>query len=238
MSESDTFTATMPPWNDRLSNFMTMTVDHSRLKTTDAASIRYFLRAYDNYAKEVQERARQLVARNVVTNEVVTPVNLKFCVDSKWLESLIALNFIDKVSTYYDLSDSQLRSFLEKKAKESKEVVTLNMLDNIVKRELHTNMQDPNAKSRTENLFISYYSMLLQHGLSWLVKENQKVAVYHVLLAIPPVSLKSRLESDLDFAQQQLGKDFKASMKHSTKLSEAFQLVDLGKPTADSSSSR
>lgn len=220
------------------SKFVLSSVDHPRLTKTDATSIRVFLRAYDQYATEVKERAKQLAAKDVVSTEVARPVNLKFCVDAEWIESLIALDFLDDVTTYEELSDTRLRAYLDDKAVESKEVVTLDVLDDLVAKELRINMADSNAQSRIENLFISYHTLLRRHGLSWLLTDNQKLAVHHVLSAIRPEILRSRLESDLDFSHHHLRKDFKAFMKHAIKLSDAFQLVDIGVPKNSSNKSK
>lgn len=52
--------------------------------------------------------------------------------------------------------------------------------------------------------------------------------MYHVRSAIPPESLRSRLECDLKLSHYQLRKDFRGFMAHAVKLSEAFQLVENG----------
>lgn len=91
-----------------------------------------FLRAYDQYVTDIAERAKQLIGKDVVSTEECTPVNLKFCVDSKWLESLKDLDFLDGVSAYGELTDTVLRSFLEKKAKESKEGFSLDVLYSLI----------------------------------------------------------------------------------------------------------
>ena len=48
----------------------------------------------------------------------------------------------------------------------------------------------------------------------------------HVLSAVKPASLQRRLESDLEFTNHDLRKDFKGFMKHALKVSKEFQLVD------------
>lgn len=212
------------------SNYVATTVDHPRLVNVDAPSIRVFLRAYDQYATEVTQRAKQLVGDNFVTSEVVTPVNLKFCVDAEWLESMIELDFIEDVDSYDGLSDGILRAYLEKKAETAKDVITMSVLDEIVRKDLRMNMHDANATSRIESVFVGYHQILRRNGLSWIVKDNQKVAVSHVLSAIRPLSLRTRLESDLELSHHELKKNFKGFMKHAIRLSEAFQLVDIGKP--------
>lgn len=99
-------------------------------------------------------------------------------------------------------------------------------------------MSDRSERSRMENLFVDYIVLLRRSGLSWVTKETPKTAVYHVLSAIKPDIVKNRLKSDLDFAYNSLRKDFKGFMRHSIKVSEAFQLVDNGPKTKiDKSSS-
>ena len=85
---------------------VTTAVEHPRLTKTDAASVRLFLRAYEQYAREVNERARQVVGEDVISTEAAKPVQMKYCVNAEWLESLIDLDFIPNVSSYNSLSDS------------------------------------------------------------------------------------------------------------------------------------
>lgn len=53
------------------------TVNHTRLTSVKATSIRVFFRLFDQYDGEVEECARQLVAENIVSSEVVILVHLK-----------------------------------------------------------------------------------------------------------------------------------------------------------------
>lgn len=85
-------------------------VDHPRLTKTDTLSIRTFLRAYDQYSKKIQDRARQLVGKSVVSTEAVTPVHLNVCVDLEWIESLIDLGFMEDVTSYDVLTEELLRT--------------------------------------------------------------------------------------------------------------------------------
>lgn len=94
-------------------------------------------------------------------------------------------------------------------------------------------MTDKNARSRIEALFISYQSLLRRNGLQWLTKKNERVAVMHFLSTIRPLSLQSRLQSDLSLSYHRLETDFKGFMAHAIKLSDAFQLVDNGPPDRD-----
>lgn len=81
------------------------------------------------------------------------PVDLKFCMDVDFLESSIDLGFITNDTSYEDLTDEQVRAFVETRSADSKEVVTLEKLDKIVKNELRTNMKNSNAKARMQDLF-------------------------------------------------------------------------------------
>ena len=117
---------------------------------------------------------------------------------------------------------------LRKKAEESKEAVNLDTLDSLVKNQLRMDMSDKNASSGMESLFLSYQKLLRRHGLAWLLKANQKVAVYHLLPAIKPSQLQNRLDADLDFAYHEYRKDFPKFMEHCIRLSEAFQILDNG----------
>lgn len=150
---------------DHTSKYLTTSVGHPRLEKTDAASIRRFFLKYDQYKNEIVERAKQLTLSNSISTEAIKPVNLKFCVNAEWIESLIALSFIGGVTDYKDLEDNTLREYLEKESEESKEVINLDTLDEIVKKELKTDMSDSNAKSLIRNLFVSYHSILKRNGM-------------------------------------------------------------------------
>lgn len=92
-------------------------------------------------------------------------------------------------------------------------------------------MTDKDACSCIKTLFVSYRSLLRRNGLTWMTKDNDKIAVYQVPSAIRLESLRIRLESDLELSHCDLRKDFKGFMYHAIKLFEAFQLVDNGAPT-------
>ena len=107
---------------------------------------------------------------------------------------------------------------MDKEAKDSKEAVTLDSIEDYVERKLKMNMNNRNDKSRMQSLFANYHSLLSQNGVSWIIE--------HVLSVIQRQTLRERLESDLSFSHDELKKDLKEFLKHVVKLSEAFQLVD------------
>lgn len=209
-----------------------ISLDHPRLVNTDPESIRKFLRRYDQYTNTVLARAKQLStdASSTVTTESVRPVDLKFCVDVEYLESCMALGFIDTATDYNSLTNEDVRKVLDDRCRESKEVLTMESLDVIVERELRTDMKNTNATARMQDLFTNYHTILSRNGLKWIIKENQKIAVQHVLSAVRPVSLRDRLSSYLSFSHHNLRKDLTGFLKHSVRLAEAFQLVDCGPP--------
>lgn len=57
-------------------------------------------------------------------------------------------------------------------------------------------MTDKDDWSRIKTLFFCYKSILRRHGLSWVTNDDERVAVYQVLSANRPETLRDRLESD------------------------------------------
>lgn len=151
--------------------------------------------------------------------------------DDDYLESSIALGVIDNASSYSHLAEAQVRKCPESRSQELKKVVTMEKLDAIVASELQTNMRSNDATARMLGLLVDYRTNLGRHGLKWIISNNQRVAVQHVLSAAWPATLKDRLESNLSFSHHYLQKDFKGFMTHAPKLPEALQLVDAGSPS-------
>eukprot|EP00737_Agarophyton_chilense_P001240 gb/GEZJ01001384.1/.p2 GENE.gb/GEZJ01001384.1/~~gb/GEZJ01001384.1/.p2 ORF type:complete len:297 (-),score=23.80 gb/GEZJ01001384.1/:4742-5632(-) len=89
-------------------------------------------------------------------------------------------------------------------------------------------MSDSNAVVHMENLFIEYPSILRRHGLAWLPKKNAKLSFKHILTAIRPEVVRTRLESDINLAYRELKNDLMAFIKHAVKLAEASQTLDAG----------
>lgn len=85
---------------------------------------------------------------------------------------------------------------------------------------------------------MDYNTLLRINRLSWVLEENDKVAVQHIISEIRPVKPKSRLESDIAFAHHELKKYFKEFFKHAKKFSDAFVLVDSGSLNEDTQVTR
>lgn len=172
-------------------------VDHSRLIKTDAASVRLFLRAYEQYEREVTTRVREVTGQDVVSAEAAKPIRLKYCVDTEWLESLIDLDVLTDAISYGQLVNKVLHTYLESKAVKTRKFVTTDQLDKLLDNELQIDMKDLNARSCFETLFVLYRSLMRHQGLSKITKDNEKIAVFHVLSAIRPEPLRLRPKSDL-----------------------------------------
>lgn len=86
-------------------------------------------------------------------------------------------------------------------------------------------MQNCSAISRMKNVFVSYCTIFRWNCISWIVKDNQKISLSHVLAAIKPHNLHGRIHHDLELFQVQLKNYFKVLQKYASKLAEAFQLV-------------
>lgn len=98
----------------------------------------------------------------------------------------------------------------------------------LVKKTLLMDMRNSNPCSRMKNLFPDYHTLLRKNGLIWIMDEPEKVAMQHVLSAIRPAKLRTCLESEIEFAHHNLKKEFTKFFQHSTKISEAFVIVDSG----------
>lgn len=123
------------------------------------------------------------------------------------------------------------------RGKWSKEVLSLEHIDKVVSEELRIYMHASNAKWRIQKLYIHYRTILRRNGLSWIKKDYQSAAIFHVLSNICRESLQSRPECDIDFFSPNLYKDFAGCIKHAMRLSKAFQLVENDKEMSQSSSS-
>lgn len=124
----------------------TLTVEHPCLTETDAASIPVFLRKYDQYSHELLLRARQIATPE--DEDPVRPIDIKYCVDGDLLESSIDLGFIPGAESYKTSTSEQVRSFLDSRATESKNTITLARLEKIVEDELRTNMRHTDATAQ------------------------------------------------------------------------------------------
>lgn len=85
--------------------------------------------------------------------------------------------FIDDVSNCGQLHGDPLKTYLESKVQETENDVTIEALNDLVRKDLQICRNDSNARSRVENLVTSYVSILPRSGLAWVIKEDQGSAL-------------------------------------------------------------
>lgn len=139
---------------------------------------------YYQYVDEVRARARQIVDGTAA--EAANPVDLKYWVEEDLLKSTVALGLISVVTVYNSLTDEALRIYLVVEYADSRTIFTLSSLDHIIPKYFKMYMRNKDAISHMKTLFVNYHTLLRRHGLAWLLEENQKMAVQHVLSAIQP----------------------------------------------------
>ena len=132
------------------------------------------------------------VGSTSTTTEAILPMELKYCVDAQHFTSCIALGFIDNGTSFEDMTDKQLRAYLDKEAEDSKEAVTLEGLDELVARKLRMNMENKNGKSRMQGMFANYHSLLSQNGVKWIIDENPKNRSFTCFVGNPSSFITSK----------------------------------------------
>lgn len=145
-------------WRQALSRqglrIVVTTVDRLSLAKTTSVAIHTFLQYDDQYAREVQERPKQNSDATILSTDIAKPAQMRFCVSSEWFETVIDLGSIPIVDSYDDLNDDDLGTYFEWKAASSKDVMTIEMLDKIVKGSLRIYMTDKDTRSRIKDLFV------------------------------------------------------------------------------------
>lgn len=96
----------------QITGIVATVVDHPSATKSDAASVRYFLRAYDVYIREETERAKQLLEKDVADPKVAALVRLQFRKGQEWLESTIGLGPLSELDCYDDFTDAILHDCL------------------------------------------------------------------------------------------------------------------------------
>lgn len=126
--------------------------------------------------------------------------------DIEFIKSSLALDLIPDATIHPNLTDGSLRDYQDKEASDSHTTLTMPKLDAIIKWELCMDMKTSDSSSRMKKFFIEYYSLLHLHGPSWIVKENDMVAIAHILGAVKPQKIEARLDSDWAFSHHKLKK--------------------------------
>lgn len=99
-------------------------------------------------------------------------------------------------------------SYLDNKAQESKDVVIEADLTIMFQAELRMKMSVKARKGRLKVIIMEYCSLFRTNGIKWVIEKTSKLAIRHVLSAVRPMQLCSRVEQDLAFAYHHLKADF------------------------------
>lgn len=132
-----------------------------------------------------------------IETETVKPVALKYCVEQKDLESLLGFGFIDSISIYDELQGADLQKYSESQVVASRNDVTIEKPDSLIRSELRINKKDDKAVIRERNLFIAYHKLLRKHRVSRPIEDNPKLATRSVYMTIRPKALRTRLKTDI-----------------------------------------
>ena len=135
------------------------------------------------------------------------------------------------------VTDGIIRNFLEERSKTTKTTISLSSVNSIVERALIIVESDTSALTRIENLFTSYLSILRRHGLQWVTNARLKTAITDIIVNVNTKSLRTKLESNMEFSHMGLQKDFNVFFQHAVKVYESFEDIDIG-PIARSSNPR
>jgi hypothetical protein len=101
-----------------------------------------------------------------------------------------------------------LSTWLEKHNYLKKDGLSASQVQAIVDLSLRINMSEKDTEQRIIMLFADYRGILRNHALTWIVDENPKTAVNHIVAALKPSILKIRMKDDLTFGHIDLRKHF------------------------------
>jgi hypothetical protein len=192
-------------------------VEYPVLRKLGKQNVRKFLYDRASYVSEVEERKKQT---STITG---TPVSLSFSIDASLLASLVDLRQLgDEIDTVEKVTDNLLQCWLDANCDIKKDGFSAAQVLTLVSKRLRINMSEKDLEQRIVMLFTDYSSLLRMHGLSWLIKEHPKVAVWHIVDALKPNALQARIRGDLDFAHAHLKKDFLLFMKHVLQRAEKY----------------
>jgi hypothetical protein len=191
------------------------TVAYPVLKKLGKQNIRKSLREREAYVREINERK----AQDGIT--LGKPVSLTFSVDPAVLASFVDLCQLGtQIDHINKVTDAVISQWLESHKEVKKDTLSASQVKYLVEKSLRINVSEKDDNQRILILFADYTSLLRVHGLSWVIQDHPKKAVEHILDAITPKHLQSRLRDDLAFSHENLKKDFIASMKHAASRAE------------------
>jgi hypothetical protein len=183
-------------------------------------------------ARRVHQRDRGKVSTGKRNCRTSRKFNL--FVDPPVLESLVELGQFGVEVTKVDLvTDTLLRTWLDKHQDIKKDGLSAAQVQTIVNRSRLINMAERDCEQRIIMLLADYKSLLRLNGMAWLVDENPKLAVSHITDALKPSVLRKRIKDNLLSGHIGLKNDFLLFMKH--VISRAERYADYEEPDETSS---
>lgn len=143
-----------------------------------------------------------------------TAVKLVASVEADLLESLVDLDTFPAVNTVSDVNNDILHRWLQSQIEQKLDSFIKESIAALVKKSVHTKLQEPDSKLRILNLFADYKTFLRQKNMSSLLTDNPRLAVEHICMVIRPTTLRRKIESDLQVGMYSLRKVWKAISYH------------------------
>lgn len=109
-----------------------------------------------------RERSRRLAKESVEQGSTFQPVALVASLDFDLLSSLAALDTILSITTLDEVTDDILLRWISQQHEDTLESFSLEDLDDMVKKSVHIEVHEPDAKLRMMSLFADYKTFYLK----------------------------------------------------------------------------
>lgn len=114
-----------------------------------------------------------------MNTEAVQPVDLKSCFSFKLIDPKISLDIITHTEDYETPSDKQVQAFIDEGFQESKEIVTIEKVDEILDKELRRIMRNKNSTTAMQYYKFPYDFRSKQSEADyWQKSESCSVACF------------------------------------------------------------
>jgi hypothetical protein len=112
------------------------------------------------------------------------------------------------------ITEDVLQTWLDTHREVKKDALSASQVQSIVTKNLRINMLEKDVEQRIIMLFVDYSSLMRTNGLSWVIEQNPKVSIGHIVGVLKPIALQKRLHDDLEFSHAELKKDFLGFLEH------------------------
>lgn len=173
---------------------------HPELRRLGRKNIHIFLRERERYILRLEDAQ--------ASGSSVQPVSLKASVDPDLLLSMVEFGEFDNVTSLTELTDDNLRQWLDDKDEVSFDSLSAEALNAAVTQAVRINVHEPDPEMRVKALFMEYKTFLRIKKWDSLIEKNPKLAVSHICSLLKPVALKNKIESDLTLGKYELRKQW------------------------------